>query len=503
VVVVGYGLAGGVAAIEASNNGADVLILEKSQHPGGCSILSGGMALCARDVDDAAKYLRATQGDRVDENTIYSFAQDLASNEEYLSSLAQPFDATIRTTKAIEPGKQEETGYLPLGYPYPGYETFYRAGIASVPGFSGFDWVQRLTPAGVNIMKIIFDSVEKRSVGVMLSTPAKRLITDVSGAVIGIIASRENENFFIKAKRGVVLACGGFEQNDWLIKQCLQGVPFFSMAPLTHTGDGIMMAQKVGAALWHMWHVHGSYGYKFDEFPIAFRTPFLGSRNPKRVMPWIVVDKFGSRYMNEYPPAPQDTGHRPMELFDPDLPGYSRIPSYLIIDDTGIKRGPIAQPAAIGGYFYEWSRDNSKEIDQGWILREESIEKLALTIRKTANNQGKMDPYTLEATVAEWNQFVSKKKDPLHRPPDTMVPINTSPFYCIPVWPIISNTQGGPQHNIEQQVLDPYGEPIPGLYAAGELGSFWSDIYLLAGNLGECLSSGATAGRNAAKVPRH
>ena len=158
VVVVGYGLAGGVAAVEACNSGAEVIILEKSQYPGGCSILSGGMALCARDAEEAAKYLRATQGNRVDENTILSFAQDLAANEDYLKRLAEPYNATIRTTKAIEPGKQKETGYLPLGYPYPGYETFYRAGIASVPGFSGFDWVQRLTPAGVNIMKIILST---------------------------------------------------------------------------------------------------------------------------------------------------------------------------------------------------------------------------------------------------------------------------------------------------------------------------------------------------------
>jgi len=498
VIIVGYGLAGAVAAIEAHDGGAEVIILEKSQYPGGCSILSGGMVLCARNADDATKYLIATQGGRVDESLIRPFAQDLADNEEYLRKLAQPHKATVKTTKAHEPGEKDESGYIPLGYPFPGYETFYRAGVARVPGFSGFPWVQKLKNTGVNLMKIVFDSVEERSVRVMLSTPAKRLVTDAKGAVIGVIAQKEGKELALKARRAVILTCGGFEQNEWLLKQYLQGMPFYSMAPLTHTGDGILMTQKAGAALWHMWHIHGSYGFKFDEFPIAFRTPFAGSRNPKRTMPWIVVDKSGARYMNEYQPAPQDTGHRAMEVFDPDMPGYSRIPSYIIFDEVGRKHGPIAQPLAIGGYIYNWSRDNIQEVAKGWILKEDSIPKLALRLRETKDNEGKMDPETLEATVCQWNNIVEKGKDPLRRPPATMIPIEVPPFYAAPVWPIISNTQGGPQHNVKQQIIDPFGKPIPRLYAAGELGSFWSHVYLLAGNLGECLSSGRIAGRNAA-----
>lgn len=498
VIIVGYGLSGAIAGLEAHDSGAEVLILEKSQYPGGCSIISGGLVLCARNADDAAKYLMATSGGRVDESLIRPFAQDLVDNEEYLRKLAQPFKATVKARRAREPGKREEPDYVPLGYPFPGYETFYQVGVTSVPGFSGFPWVQRLSPNGVNLMKIVFDSVEARGVRVILSTPAKRLVTDSKGAVIGVIADKEGKELTIKAGRAVILACGGFEQNEWLLKQYLQGMPFYSMAPLTHTGDGVLMAQKVGAALWHMWHIHGSYGFKFDEFPIAFRTPFAGSRNQKRTMPWIVVDKFGGRYMNEYQPAPQDTGHRAMEVFDPDMPGYSRIPSYIIFDEVGRKHGPIAQPIAIGSYVYDWSRDNRQEVAKGWVLTEDSIAKLTLKIRETKDNEGKMDPEILEATISQWNEIVRRGKDPLRRPPGTMIPIKVPPFYAAPVWPIISNTQGGPQHNTKQQVIDAFGEPISRLYATGELGSFWSNIYLLAGNLGECLSSGRIAGRNAA-----
>ncbi|MFC1979918.1 FAD-binding protein, partial [Chloroflexota bacterium] len=286
-------------------------------------------------------------------------------------------------------------------------------------------------------------------------------------------------------------------QNQWLQMQYLQGKPFYSMAPLTHTGDGILMAQKVGAALWHMWHVHGSYGFKFPEFPIAFRHPFAGRRNPKQIMPWVVVDKFGNRYMNECQLAPQDTGHRAMEIFDPDMPGYPRIPSYLIFDEAGRKRGPIAKPLSIGEYRYDWSKDNVEEVEKGWIMKEESIGDLASRIRGTVENDGRMEAEVLEAMISEWNGMIKMGKDKLHRLPGTMMAIEVSPFYAVPVWPVISNTQGGPQHNEKQQVIDAFGEPIPHLYAAGELGSFWSHLYLLAGNLGECLSSGRVAGRHA------
>ena len=501
VIIAGYGLAGGVAAIEACDAGAKVIILEKSAYPGGCSILSGGMVLCAYDAEEATQYLRATSGERIDDGLIQDFAREMALNEKYLRKLASPYHAKINTTKAHESGAKYEADYIPLAYPFPGYETFYRAGIAEVPGFNGFNWVQRLRPAGINLMKVVFDSVEARPAKVLFSTPAKKLVTSSKGEIIGIIAHQGEKELALKARRAVILACGGFEQNEWLLKQYLQGTPFYSMAPTTHTGDGILMTQKVGAALWHMWHVHGSYGFKYDGFPIAFRTTFAGSRNPKRIMPWIVTDKFGNRYMNEYQPAPQDTNHRAMETFDPDMPGYSRIPSYVIFDEEGRKHGPLGQPLAIGEAVYEWSRDNQKEVAKGWIFKEDSIGKLALRIKETKDNEGVMDPNTLEATISQWNRIATNGKDPLQRPPKTMIPIKVSPFYAAPVWPIISNTQGGPQHNVRQQVLDSFGEPIPRLYTAGELGSFWSHIYLLSGNLGECLSSGRVASRNASAEP--
>lgn len=493
VVVVGYGLAGAVAAIESHDLGAKVLIVEKSQYPGGCSILAGGSVLCAEDVDLAAKYLLHISGGRVEKGLINAFAQGLVHNEQYLRKLTSINGGKLQVLKKVA---------RDVTYPFEGHETLYTVRMQEIPGFSGnFPWLQRLRAAGVNLMKTAMDNVEQRNMDILFSTPARRLITDASGAITGIVAPGANGEIAIRARRAVILACGGFEQNQWLLMQYLQGKPFYSMAPLTHTGDGILMAQKVGAALWHMWHLHGSYGFKFPEFPVAFRIPFTGARNRKRIMPWIVVDKFGVRYMNEYQPAPQDTNHRAMEIFDPDMPGYPRIPSFLIFDEAGRKRGPIAQPLAVGERIYDWSEDNLEEVRKGWIVSADSLGGLGTKLKEMDVNEGRMDPNELEATVSRWNDHVRRGKDWLNRPLGTMLPIEVSPFYAVPIWPIISNTQGGPVHNEKQQVMDAFGEVIPRLYCVGELGSFFAHLYQLTGNLGECLLSGRVAARHATGEP--
>ncbi|MBI2860765.1 MAG: FAD-binding protein [Chloroflexi bacterium] len=496
VVVAGYGLAGAIAAVEAHDAGASVIILEKSCYPGGCSMLAAGMIVCAGEVEAAVQYLTKTSGGRTSPEVIRAFAGEMALNEDYLRRLALTDNARVMTVAGAKDSERKRVG----AYPFPGYENFYQIRVAEVPGFAGFPWVATSKPAGPNLMKLAFDNVESRGIKVLLSTPARKLAT-ANGVITGVIAGLDGQETVITARRAVVLASGGFEQNEWMRTQYLQGKPFYSMAPLTHTGDGVLMAQQVGAALWHMWHVHGSYGFKFPEFPIAFRHSFSGIRNPKRVMPWIVVDKSGRRYMNEYPLAPQDTAHRPMEIFDPDFLGYPRIPSYIIFDEVGRSRGAIGAPLSIGEMRYDWSKDNLQEGHRGWIMRADSIRELGQKIRETADNEARMEPEALEATMSAWNDAVTRGEDPFHRLLGTMMPIEQPPFYAAPVWPVITNTQGGPEHDARQQVIDVFGQPIPHLYAAGELGSFWSHVYLLSGNLSECLTSGRVAGRNAAREP--
>ena len=88
--------------------------------------------------------------------------------------------------------------------------------------------------------------------------------------------------------------------------------------------------------------------------------------------------------------------------------------------------------------------------------------------------------------------------DELGRPPKSMVPMRQAPVYLAEVWPVVSNTQGGPVHDEKRRVVNAYGEPIPRLYTAGELGGIWGSLYLSGGNLTECFVSGRISGREAA-----
>lgn len=483
VVVVGYGYAGGISAIAAHDAGAEVLILEKMPNPGGCSILAGGAAIFASDVEGAVKYLTRLSRGTVNSKVIRAMAQGLCDLPEYIKELTKIDGAKISTPRRNGATYPDLPGAGSIGGALM---------ISEIPGFTAFPWILSHNVSGQRLMKVVMDNVDARKIQVMLETPAKSLLSNHSGSIVGVVAESRGRRMAIKVRRAVILACGGFEHNEWLKLQYFEAQPVYSMAPLGNTGDGVIMAQKVGAALWHMWHFHGSYGFKFPEFPVAFRFSLGGFRNPHAKMAWINIDKFGRRFMNEYPLAPQDTGHRSLEYYDADLQDYPRIPCHLIFDETGRKLRPIADPlSTTREATYKWSPDNSAEIEKGWIIKAETISELAAKIG--------VESGTLEETILRWNEFCEKGEDcDFRRPPGTMVPIKKAPFYAIQAWPIVTNTQGGPEHNEKQQIVDSYGNPIPRLYAAGELGSFYGHLYQLGGNIAECFVEGRIAGRNAA-----
>jgi len=188
----------------------------------------------------------------------------------------------------------------------------------------------------------------------------------------------------------------------------------------------------------------------------------------------------------------QDTSHRPMERFDPETMSYPRIPSFLICDENGRKLYPLGDPRSNDpDYAYEWSDDNLNEIDVGILHRADTIAGLAKLMD--------VDAKVLQATIDRWNALCAAgHDDDFGRPPGTMMPIATPPFIVGKVWPTVSNTQGGPVHNAEQQVMNTANQPIPRLYAAGELGSAFGHLYLSGGNVAECFVTGRVAGRGAA-----
>jgi succinate dehydrogenase/fumarate reductase flavoprotein subunit len=480
VVVVGYGFAGGIAAITAHDAGAGVLLLEKMPHPGGISILSGGGVAFARNAEGAFTYLKRTCNGTTPDEVLWPLAQGMVGIIDRIKALAE--------VSGTEPAQSEVRGHGT--YPFPGTGDIDSVKLKDFPAYSAFPWAKGLR-GGARLFKMVFDNVQLRKIEALLSTPAKRLVTNPAGEVLGLVAESGGREIAIKARKAVILACGGFENNGTMKLQYFEAQPVYPVY-LGNTGDGILMAQKVGAALWHMWHFHGGYGFKYPEFPFAIRHVWAGPRKDNRKMIWIAVDRFGRRFMDEYPPAPQDTGSRPLEYYDADLQDYPRIPCYLIFDEEGRKLGPVAMVIVNDErYHYKWGEDNLPEVKKGWILSGETLEEIAGKI--------KVNYEVLKLTVGRWNNLCTKGRDEdFGRPPKTMMPILRPPFYAMAAWPIVSNTQGGPVHDPAQRVLDPMGQPIPRLYVAGEISSIFGHLYLEAGNITECFVGGGIAGKNAA-----
>lgn len=492
VIVVGYGFAGGAAAIAAADAGASVLLIEKMAVPGGISICAGGGMRIAADEDEAFAYLEATNGGATPAPLLRHFAREMTRLVPYFEGLARTNGSTIAIKER------------PANYPFPGYGTFSFLEVEPVAGFDArreYPHAHSLR-AGPNVLRLVEDNVKARraKIEVRMSCPARRLIADGRGGVAGLEVGQDGATRRIRARRGVVLACGGFEADPAMQRQYWQLQPVLPAATLGNTGDGVRMAQSVGADLWHMWHLHGSYGFRHPDpaYPFGIRTKRLpdwtpGVRPAEVRMAWILLDRAGRRFANEYDPYLQDTGHRALDRFDPATQRSPTVPAWLLVDDDGRRMYPLAKSVVNDPVHvpYEWSADNLREVELGILKRAGSVEELAGLMGVAKD--------VLAASLADWNALcASGADDPLGRPAATRAPIVKPPFFVGQVWPVVSNTQGGPVHDERQRVLDPYGDPIPRLYVAGELGSIWGHLYLSGGNLSECFIGGRIAGGDAA-----
>jgi succinate dehydrogenase/fumarate reductase flavoprotein subunit len=334
----------------------------------------------------------------------------------------------------------------------------------------------------------------------LYETPAKTLIKK-DGEIVGVVAEQKGKSVNIKAKRAVVLTCGGFENNQAMIRNYLSDLPYcYPSCTPYNTGDGIHMAMDVGADLWHMNNLSGPYFYfKAPTIPVASRIMM-----PRNNYIWVGGDGF--RFSPEAPAFVHDEqGH---EIYTEKhgkelahgryVQKASPVPIWLIFDETTRKAGAICGKSAgwtfswevLHGNLYDWSKDNTKEIEKGWIKKADTIAELAKAVA--------LSPDALEQTVKRYNGFCQDRKDlDFGRQPASMLPLQTPPFYAMQLVPSFLNTQGGPRHNKDAQIVDTEGKPIPRLYAAGELGSIYGFVYQGGGNWAECLAFGRVAARNA------
>jgi hypothetical protein len=503
LVVVGYGAAGAVAAIEAARGGGNVLLIEKMQQPGGISILSAGGIRVCDDAREGFAYLRHTCGGRTPDDVLRVLAEGMTEMPGYLRDLARINGARVKVAPAVG------------NYPFPGCDGLGYAEVQSIPGFGeaggpqaeGYLSARPLRP-GCFLFKVLVDQVEHHvaagRIEVWLATRVERLLQGPRREVIGVRVRRPgHEPIEVRARRAVILACGGFEADEEMKRQYLPATPVLPGSFRGNTGDGIRMAQAAGADLWHMWHHHGPYGMRHPDpdFPFGLYVKLLPMWTPEREtralppMAWIIVDQGARRYVDEYPPYMSDTGVRQFDHFDPKSARHPRLPSFLIFDEAGRKLYPVGRsitndPTA----HYEWSDDNLKEVENGMLVRADTLAELAGRLG--------IPPDALVATVEGWNADVALGVDrSFGRRPESMLALATPPFYAARLWPIVINTQGGPVHDALQRVLDPFGEPLARLYAAGELGSVFGHVYMAGGNLAECFVGGRNAARQAMQEP--
>ena len=464
VVIVGTGHAGLAAAITAADGGAKVLILEKMKKEleGGNSRVSGNMWWTPTDLPQGVQYIEALSYGLTSRECTQALAEEMIKLNAWLEKLG------IKHT--------------PLGIFQPEH-----------PELPGGACVRTWTNGGAMDAKLwtpLREQVERRKVEVMYEAPAKTLIQMPSKEIAGIRGEAGGKPYYVKARRGVILCCGGFEFDFEMQKQFLPGWPIYGQGSPGNTGDGIRMAQQAGAALWHMNNpLAGLGGMVVPEFaPVVIPIGIPGSG-------YIRVDKFGKRFMSENRLSRHGFGVKEFVLyFDGVVGEFTRLPCFTIFDETTRLRGPLASSYRKFGWFswfsgYEWSRDNSKEIEKGWIIKGESVAELAPKLG--------MKREDLEATIARYNENCKMQVDPdFGRPKESLVAIEKPPFYAVRLFPTMVNTQGGPKRNSKCQVVDPYDQPIPRLYSAGELGSFWGWMYNGGGNNAECLCTGQIAARN-------
>jgi succinate dehydrogenase/fumarate reductase flavoprotein subunit len=490
VIVAGYGLAGAAAAIAAADHGAKVLLIEKAPIPGGISMCAGGGIRITNRPVETLRYVKATNNGTTPDDVLEAFVDGMTEIEEFMRGLAPVNNAKIEILDR------------PANYALPGFDSMSYLEIADVPGFD----ISKTYPharglrLGPNLFKLMNDSVDARAIDVRFSTPAVRLITNDAGDVRGLwVRDSNGRSRAIAARHGVVLACGGFEADPELQSQHWQIRPVRPVATTSNTGDGLRMAQDVGADLWHMWHLHGSYGFKHPDpdCPLGIRVKHLPGWVPNAKagavpMAWILLNNAGKRFMNEYPPYLQDTGYRPLDSYDTNTQTFPQIPAFMIADEETRKMYPLGSPVSNDAAVkpISWSPDNGAEIEKGILKQANSAEELAALIGCDAN--------TVRETLDAWNAMCALKTDPdFGRPADSMMPLRTPPFVVGEVWPVVSNTQGGPRHDAKQRVLTSFGEPIPRLYEAGEIGSIFGFLYFSGANLAECIVGGRIAAREA------
>jgi succinate dehydrogenase/fumarate reductase flavoprotein subunit len=555
VLVIGTGAAGSAAAITAKRQGLDVLMVEKEAVFGGTTVFSGGwlwapgnpLARAAGfedSLDDVRTYVRLEAGNLYDEDRMEAFLENIPKMVDFFeqnTSVHFFVGLAIPDYHAGRPGSRDggrsicampingrELGPYLKRLKMPRRELLVLGlTIISGPDIKHFFRVGRSVRSTAYVLKRLalslwdrafygrdlqlgngaalaarmLKTIGENGIPILFSSPAKSLILE-EGRVRGAVVERDGAPVEIRARRGVVIATGGFPGNFERRRELFPHKPsatqHYSLAPETNTGDGLALGESVGG------RVAASLLSPAAWMPVS-RVPYPDGTTGTfmhmfdRGKPGIIaVDSSGRRFVNESA-SYVDFVAGMIRSYKPGESAYG----YLIGDHPSVRRYGLgfAKPAPmpIGG-----------QIRSGYLIRADTIEELAARIG--------VDPTALKDTVARFNEHARRGEDPEfgkgsqpynrylgdpdHKPNPCIGPLETAPFYAVKILPGDIGTFAGLYADRFARVLGETGAPIEGLYAVGaDNASVFGGAYPGGGStLGPAVTFGYIAGMHLASV---
>ncbi len=501
IVIVGCGGAGISAAITAVDEGlGSILLLEAAPdgYEGGNTRVSAQVMFCPTSVEGALIYQTNLNGAHtVDEKYLQAWAENLCQNVDWLAS------------QGIETG---QTAFFNPEWPDvegSEYCMCYLAGDGKQMGL-GMLW------------NALANRADELGVEIQHDTRVTELVVE-DGEVHGV---RDESGKTYKAKKGVVLACGGFENNREMVNNYFQ-IGYTDCRPMGtpyNRGDGIKMAQSVGADLWHMNNFANS-GFGLLSAGDGDMKSVVKTVWPKK--DYIYVGPDGTRFMYE------------------EKQGLARHGKYLTSGNATNAVQPAGSWCIFGSDTFEgedcifiqeyvsmWNpiyglgicKTNQEYLEAGLIVKGKTAEELGEAMG--------IDPEVIASTIDYYNENAEQGVDPdFQRGTDVysafnygaqgiagnrgdasaedagggdmeptidafkLVPLK-APYYAVRIYTCILNTQGGPRRDVDGGVIKFDGTTVPRLYAAGEMGTVYSYNYNGGGNVSEAISSGRLAARS-------
>ena len=499
VVVVGAGATGIPASIEAAENGASVILIEQNYDIGGHAIQSGAAMPLGGGTTLQKKYGIEDSPDK--------YFADLVANPDYRYNDRELIRTFVDWSAPTFEWLVAHGVVFPDDAPTSAAQTVGGIWRSQNPVWTG--GVSAFSPTGADgtaLMRPLEAAARKLGVQILLEHSLTSVIREssFSGKVLGITAVNKGTTVNIQARKGVIIGTGGHSSNlnfrrmfDPRLTEEYQvvGEPYSRQS-----GDGEIAALHVGAALWGGGNqtlergatmekpgvVGTRYGYPsprgghgvpdLPKSPLFPRMKAIGL-NVKDYQNVIHVNQVGLRVVNEM------------------LSGFAWFnPCMAINGGTGNGGGPIwAIFDADAAKREKWTTEPPHVDPDGWFFSANTVAELAARIVNMYQKKP-MPPDALQATVAKYNSFVDAGKDADFGKPGPKYKIQTPPFYAAWSTPCVHDCLSGLRINTKSQVIDLYGQVIPGLYCGGESSGGFSQH-----GLAKCIVQGRIAGRDAAR----